>query len=322
MSPPSSCSRVLGSQVLGFGGRWGGVGDARVKLSGHRGVSVVPVHGWRAVLFGLPFLVCGVGTAVAAALGMGSSDAPPELVVLGGVVFALGGLVLMVHGVRGVSRAKRLCVEQELRPHEPWAWDYDWDPRGIDARGSHALARWGAASAAATVLLVPLHLGLFDPSLGALVLPLWLGVVDLGWIAALVWTARVALQRRKFGSPRLSYAHFPFRAGEVVEVYVEGVRGLEALERLDCSLRFIEEQYEATGSNGAYQVNSYQLYCEERSLELRMSGPIQLRFSLPESSYATRLSERPARYWELALHGGARGLDFSASFVLPIYEKA
>ena len=298
------------------------MGDARVKLAGHRGVSVVPVHGWRAVLFGLPFVVCGVGAGVLAALGMGSSEAPPELVVLGGGVFALGGVVLMVHGVRGVRRGKRLRAEQALRPHEPWAWDYDWDARGIDARGSRALARWGAASAAATLLLVPLHVGLFDLSRGALVLPLWLAVVDLGWIATLAWTARVALQRRKFGSPRLNFAHFPFRAGEVLEVYVEGARGLESLERLDCSLRFIEEQYEATGSNGAYEVNSYQLYSEERTLEPRMSGSIQLRFSLPEASYATSLSARPARYWELALCGGTRGIDFSASFVLPIYEKA
>ena len=298
------------------------MGDARVKLSGHRGVSVVPVQGWRAVLFGLPFVVCGVGAAILASLGLGSSEAPPELVVLGGVVFALGGVVLMVHGVRGLGRGRRLQAEQALRPHEPWAWDYDWDTRGIDARGSRALSRWGAASAAATLLLVPLHLGLFDLSRGALVLPLWLAVVDLGWVVTLVWTARVALQRRRFGSPRLSFAHFPFRAGEVLEVYVEGARGLEALEQLDCSLRFIEEQYETTGSNGTYEVNSYQLYCDERSHELRMSGPIQLRFSLPESSFATRLSARPARYWELALRGGAKGIDFSASFVLPIYEKA
>ena len=280
------------------------------------------MHGWRATLFGLPFMICGVGAAILAPLGMGSSEAPPELVVLGGVVFALAGVALMVHGLRGVGRGKRLRAAQALRPREPWAWDYDWDPRGTGARGSRELARWGAASAAATLLLVPLHLGLFDPSRGALVLPLWLAVVDLGWLATLAWTARVALQRRKFGSPRLSFAHFPFRAGEVLEVYLAGAHGLEALERLNCRLRFIEEKYEATGSNGPYQVNSYQLYCEERTLESRISGPIQLRFSLPESSYATRLSARPARYWELALRGDANGIDFSASFVLPIYEKA
>ncbi len=94
------------------------------------------------------------------------------------------------------------------------------------------------------------------------------------------------------------------------------------MERLDCALRFVQERYESTGNNGAYEVNCYQLYGDERSLEARMSGPKHLRFSLPETEHSTQLSARPPRYWELELRGGARGRDFSARFLLPIYEKA
>lgn len=299
-----------------------GVSDACVKLTRHRAVSVVPIHGWRAVLFGLPFVACGAGLVIYAVAGGRSIKAPPELLVLAGCAFAVMGGLLLVHGMCGAARERRVRAAQAWQPNEPWAWDYDWDSRGIDALGARAPARWIKFCGAAALLLAPFHLAAFDAEHNALVLPLWVAVCDLGLLIAAAYAARLAVQRRKFGSPRLSFGHFPFRAGEVLEVYLEGVRGLEHLDRLDCSLRFIEERYEATGHNGAYEVNSYQLYCDERSLETRMSGPVHLRFQLPRNGLATRLSDRPPRYWELALQGEAKGLDFAASFLLPIYEKA
>ncbi len=283
---------------------------------------MVPVHGWRAVLFGLPFVICGAGLAIYAVAGGQSIRAPRELVVLAGCAFGLLGGLLLIHGVRGAACERRVRAAQAWRPNEPWVWDYDWDSRGIDALGARAPARWGRFCAVAALLLVPFHLAAFDAEHSVLVLPLWVAVCDLGLLIAVAWTARLVIQHRKFGSPRLSFGHFPFCAAEVLEVYLEGVRGLEHLDRLDCSLRFVEERYEATGHNGAYEVNSYQLYCDERSLETRMSGPVHLRFQLPRNGLATRLSDRPPRYWQLALQGEAKGLDFAASFLLPIYEKA
>ena len=298
------------------------VSDVRVRLPGHRAVSQVPVHGWRAVLFALPFVVCGVGMALYAGLGLGSMDAPPELVVLAGAVFALIGGWLLVHGLMGVRLDKRVKAEQAFRPHEPWAWDFGWDPTGIEVFGSRAPGRWAVCSALAALLLAPFHLAAFDAQRNTLVLPLWVAVCDLGLLVALAYTVRLGIQRARFGSPRLAFAYFPFRAGEVLEVYLEGLRGLDHLDRLDCSLRFIEELYESTGQNGAYETNAYQLYSEDSTLDLRTPGPIPLRFSLPEAGLSTRLSARPPRYWELALHAPTKGPDFTARFLLPIYEKA
>lgn len=297
------------------------VSDAVVRLPGHPSVSQIPIHGWRAVLLALPFVACGVGIALFWAVAGESSQVPGAVVVLGGVVFGLLGMGLAVHGLRGVSHDRRVRAAQVFRLHEPWVWDYSWDPRGIAAVGARAHVRWAAFSAAAVLVLAPFHVSSFDSERSALLMPLWLAVCDLGLVIALAYTARLAYQRVKFGAPRISFGHFPFHAGEVLEVYLEGVRGLERLERIDCALRFVQERYESTGSNGAYEVNCYQLYADERSLEARMYGPIHLHFSLPEEKYSTHLSARPPRYWELALRGSARGVDFSARFLLPIYEK-
>jgi hypothetical protein len=298
------------------------VSDAAVRLTGHPSVSQIPIHGWRAVLFALPFVACGIGIVLFWAVAGESSQAPGELVVLGGVMFGLFGVGLGFHGVRGVAHDRRVRASQVLRLHEPWVWDYHWGPRGIAAIGARTHKRWAAFSAAAVLVLAPFHVSSFDSERSALLMPLWLAVCDLGLLIALSYTARLAYQRAKFGAPRISFGHFPFRAGEVVEIYLEGVRGLERLERIDCALRFVEERYENTGSNGAYEVNCYQLYADGRSIEARMSGPMHLHFSLPAAEYSTRLSARPPRYWELALRGSARGVDLSARFLLPIYEKA
>ena len=45
--------------------------------------------------------------------------------------------------------------------------------------------------------------------------------------------------------------------------------------------------------------------------------PIGLR--LPVGPYETRLAERPPRYWELDVRGEAPGVDFGATFLVPVY---
>ena len=269
------------------------------------------MHGWRAVLFGLPFVICGAGLAIYAVAGGQSIRAPRELVVLAGCAFGLLGGLLLVHGVRGAACGRRVRAAQAWRRTSPG----HGTTTGIraasmpSARALRALGKVLRRGGLAPRSLSPGRVRCGAQRVGA---PLWVAVCDLGLLIAVAWTARLAVQHRKFGSPRLSFGHFPFCAGEVLEAYLEGVQGLEHLDRLDCSLRFVEERYEATGHNGAHEVNSYQLYCDERSLETRMSGPVHLRFQLPRNGLATRLSDRPPRYWQLALQGEAKGLDFAA----------
>ena len=46
-------------------------------------------------------------------------------------------------------------------------------------------------------------------------------------------------------------------------------------------------------------------------------------FPLPDDVPGTRLSERPARYWELDVSSGeVAGPDFEATFLVPVYERA
>jgi hypothetical protein len=50
-------------------------------------------------------------------------------------------------------------------------------------------------------------------------------------------------------------------------------------------------------------------------------GDLPVSFKLPEGEFGTRLSEAPARYWELEVKADTPGLDFGALFLLPVYER-
>ncbi len=45
--------------------------------------------------------------------------------------------------------------------------------------------------------------------------------------------------------------------------------------------------------------------------------PIEL--PLPRGPYETRLADHAPRHWELEVRGEARGVDFGAMFLLPVY---
>src|SRR5260370_4327094 len=100
-------------------------------LLNHPVQSTVAIDGWKSVLFGLPFLLAGVGI-VCAALNIvhGSKNAPDWLIGLIGSFFFSAGALLIVHGLRGAACQGVYQPQAAEHPGEPLRVDPHLRPRG------------------------------------------------------------------------------------------------------------------------------------------------------------------------------------------------
>lgn len=307
-----------------------GASTAGRELTGRNARSETTVHGWPALVLGLPF--AGVGGALVAyglrwlAPAERAGDAPRWLATVAGVIFAWAGLSFVVHGVRGLGRRRRVRELVRRHPGQPWWSDHPWDPRGARDGTGAEMARALYMAVFMAVFLVPFHwIGFFAPDrvLGFGLVSL---LFDLAILALLGRAAYLAARRAKFGRGAIAFARFPFRVGETVDAYLAPPRGLErAPEALAGTLRCVGERYEVrgTGEDRRSTVVCYELYAAPVTVTTvdDGAGGTALHVSAPiaPGAPATVLAERPPRYWELELRADAPGVDYAATFLVPVY---
>ena len=288
--------------------------------------SVLPLVGWAAIAFGSLFVAASGGLVARAALG-GQVGVHAPLWVLGvaGLTFALAGLYVAASGALDVRR--RRAVEQlaATMPGQPWQWDYEWRADGIGNDTAREIVRAFAGAAFLAIFIAPFHwVGLFAAhaervfAIGAL-------LVDVAIVAVLVRGTRLVLMRRRYGRSWLRFGRFPFHPGERLDVSLDSFGGTAGVQRLTALLHCVQERYETTGSgrNRRTEVACYSLWSTTGSAEKNRNGLFEFSFEIPAGLPSSALSERPARFWELTLHSDdVAGVDYSASFFLPVYGAA
>ncbi len=140
-------------------------------------------------------------------------------------------------------------------------------------------------------------------------------MVVAGYAAYLGW------RRARFGPVFLRFERFPLALGASARVWLRVPRPPAGC-RLAATLRCIEERYVSDGDSTS--TRSEQVWADTLPIEPawgQVGGswnlPIGLR--LPVGPYETRLADRPPRYWELEVRGEAPGVDFGATFLMPVY---
>lgn len=297
---------------------------ARKALPSHQSRAVVPMGGWCAVLFGLPFAGGGVVMLLVAAgvIHAEGDDAPPWVLQAIGLVFLVSGLGFVLAGVAGYVRQARGAARAVHHPAEPWLADYPWDRDGI---GDDTPRRF------LTSLAWTLFLGLFlSPfnyfawkdagAMGCFILLIVL--FDLIAAAMLVQTLLYAVHELKYGRSRLRFERFPFFLGDALEARLHAGRSLHRYQTLSFTLRCVEESVRSDGDGN--KVVCHQVWADSHELppgEWSEGREPLIRFELPQGDHGTRLSARPPRYWELEVKADTPGLDYSATFLVPVYER-
>jgi hypothetical protein len=291
-------------------------------------------------LFGLPFIAVGLFILSLGAgwIELSNSDLGKNrgVMMTFGAVFAVAGLLLVQQTITGKLREARRRRRLRSDPAQPWLADYPWDAGGETFRVGAQAVQILAALLFLAAFLAPFNY-LFFPFPAILIFD---GLLLLG----VGWFVYYVVQSGKYGDSRLRYASFPFYLGSQAVLHVEGIDRLKGLRQLTITLRCIEEglQHRPTGKGVSAQNVCSATYEDERILvpeEITFGEggrarflsfarredawtALRLEFPLPdEEEYETHLAAPPVRYWELEVKADTPGVDYSATFLVPVYRR-
>lgn len=302
----------------------------RKELFNHPTQSWAPIHGLGSLLFGLPFMAAGIATIL---VSMGrlvppsSVHAPKEIIALIGGLFFFIGAMLEINGLRDGLHRIRIPRLSERHPDEPWLWDYPWNPQGAKDRGKGNFLKGVVGAVIWVGILVPFNWISFFSTEKLWGFGIITGLFDLIFLFILGQVFLAFFQRVRFGSSFLRFNGFPFFLGERIDTMLDDARRLEGMRSLTLTLRCVQEVVETRGSgrNRRQEVVCYGIYEDSRIVSSEEagaeSGEIVISFPLPVGDFSTRLRDDSPRYWELAVKAALRGIDYSATFLLPVYSK-
>lgn len=292
-----------------------------VRLAGHVGGATLPLSTNFRILLGVPFLAVG-GLVLSIAARQLAGEVVPGARVPAGVMASVGALFgglgswLVVGGiVEHVTRFARAGRRRRF-PDQPWLADYAWDRRGGRDRAPGELPR---ALGFLGVLAAFAGTFCWVGFVGGGGVPFAIGgtLMAVGVAFAAVHAARLAWRTLRWGRSRLRFADFPCAPGGEVEVIFDdlapAVRGVS----MRATLRCVQERWETTGGpKRRTEVVHWELW--KATLEVA-PGARSARFALPPDAPGTDLASRPSRFWELELVAEVPGVDYRASFLVPVY---
>ena len=308
---------------------FGGVPGGPPVLANHPTQSVTTIDGWKSVLFGLPFLLVGIAIEFMALDRIpAKKHAPDWMIGLIGAFFFSAGAFLVIHGLRGVARKAAHDREAAAEPGQPWLADYHWQRRGIPFSAFNAMLSRLVAAITWNAFLIPFFwVGLNVPGPGRAFLA---GACLFALIGLIFWARWIQMlgDLLRYGNSFLEFNSFPYFLGNRFEARLRAPRHLEAIDELSITLRCVQEKYITTGSgnNRSTKVVCFELYKEATTLpreQLMGAGNsyVTISFPLPENQPCTSLSTTPPTYWEIEARGKARGADYQAYFLIPVYKS-
>jgi hypothetical protein len=280
------------------------------------------------IVFSLPFIAVGAG-ALLAAFGVflpSKMNAPPLVIGCVGAVFAGAGLLVMYGGIRNTLISARRKREQQMFPNEPWRRDHVWSHDG--AVDSSIAKGWGTLCAGGfvAVFMVPFNYWAFFTKESHVIVIGITSLFDLIAIAIFCGGMYQILRGMKYGASRLRWERFPFFLGDVFEARFATGRPIGQFNAMTITLRCIVEVTETRGSgkSRSQQIVCYQHYAD--TVEIKQAGvhglgEVPITFNLPQGDYGTTLGIARPRYWELEINADTPGIDFHASFMVPVYKK-
>jgi hypothetical protein len=283
-------------------------------------------------LFGLVFVAVG-GAVIALSAGWIPSDessfhAPRWMVGCIGGMFAGAGFVAVYMGLRGPWRRWTLARNHRQFPNQPAMADYLWNPKGETQNRMVKVVQSFLGAGMVTAFLVPFNWWAFFSDDDTLMVKVIVGFFDVilvfcwwGLFHTLVWAL-------KYGPARLTWDSFPLRRDAVLLRWEPG-RGLRDWTRGTFTLRCVRERLEKRESKQESKQESETrqlhecLWEEVRELERNRvamgRGEVSLSFTLPSDASPTAIMAEQPVYWELEVKMAQPGVDFSHTYLVPIY---
>ena len=253
-----------------------------------------------------------------------SVHAPYWVLTMAGGCFAGAGLYVLGQVSRQCAAGWRRRRTVRLHPDMPALADYPWHPDGFAVSGWGKVAKRLLVAALLTAFLSMFNWWAF---LAGAPWPVKAGVGLFDLIVLAVWGSAglQVLRTLKFGGSRVNFARFPFRLSEPVVLRWPPPRGVERLNAGRFTLRCVEEWHATEGSGEDTRLclvhdelwSGAWLLKQPRNL---LGGDkVELKFEPPAGLPPTNLDGDRATFWELEVKLDLPGLDFSETYLVPVY---
>lgn len=271
-----------------------------------------------AVLGGPVFLLTG-GYVLLLSFGLVPGGAvDPWVVVPLGLLFFLAGLYLVVAGIRGTRRARRVRDADR-----PWTEDRAWTPDRLPDEALRSVRTFLGIATGFLLLVLPWHVaavtGEGPAGMWAALLPF-----DLVVVGFLAWTAFVVARWRKYADVRVSVRECPTFVGDPVRVRIDGGPLLHSADAFRLRLRCVEEAWVTRRKESDIRLR--RLYEATQDVPADGGGRAEVELPIPADLPGNNLvcagmDEPPVHYWELEVRADATGIDYRGAFILPVYAR-
>lgn len=247
--------------------------------------------------------------------------------IIGGLIILALAAVLWLNGRRGYRQQKQAIDVRQAHPNEPWRWSKKWaDGRIRDSDRTRMFVAWIFAAAflgvglpAAFAALRAMHQG-NHLALIALLFP-------LSGTAFLIWALTETFRLLKFGSSILELATFPGVIGGQLVGVIYTRHKLPPSDGYHLQLRCIHCVIRQSGEDSS---KNETVLWEDEAVMIRgvldedtSRTAIPVGFPIPADGLESDdANPKSYIYWQLQARAKVPGLDYRATFIVPVYRTA
>jgi hypothetical protein len=280
-------------------------------------------------LFLLPFGAAGIGAGLLAARRVAQGnlhEALPLLLfatVFGGVAAGGWRLLLLAH--------RKIRTEETLKardPNQPWMWRPDWASGRISDSNRMLLwsswifaTLWNLISWPSAVLAV--RSAMLQGNTAAYVALLF----PLAGTGLLVWAVRNTIRHKRYGASLLELSTIPAVIGHSLAGTIRVSSLLQPAEGFALTLSCVQRSTRDGNDDSSSETILWQEEQQVRGETFRDAGGMTTRvrvgFRIPADARGTDSSNPSDQtIWRLSISAGVSGIDYQASFELPVFRTA
>lgn len=300
----------------------------RRMLAGHRSRAVTRVSPGCVVSLGVAACIIGLMIILAGERsGAPGPRAPTWMFLVLATILLMLAFWLVPAIITSVVREARLRAARAAHPQEPWMADALWNPRFATDDTWLEFGETVRGIVLVLVLLLPFNWWAFIRGGCPKAVVITVAIFNLLLLCGVAKCVYLALRRAKYGGSTLYLERFPFFLGESFDARLSVAGSIGDFQSLRIALRCIEEGNLQDKPDAKRQGNvCFQVYVDERTFDTagnidHVTSNLPLSFSLPANAPPTQRNVDPPTYWEVVVNAKKKGLDYEATFVVPVYAR-
>ncbi len=279
------------------------------------------------LLFALPFAAGGIialvqGIRLAAQGRLTESIGPG----IAGLMFTTVGVGLIIASSKARKLADQKAARVAAAPGQPWLWREDWASRRVEDRNRYASMGLWIFALLWNLIALPVSIAFVSQGIHSEQKAAWLillfPLIGLGLLAGAI---HASMRAHRFGRSVLELVAVPASIGREIAGRIRVPHAFEATEGVTLTLTCSRVVVRRNGKNTSTTTTI--LWQDEQQIpgvgRDSDSATIPFVISIPADALATDESDsRNKVVWQLEASAALPGVDYDASFEVPVFRTA